>query len=286
MDYVDYEYIIRVENFLNFQGFFPIYIGEVQSDLLLFRATNYLPQNDQFRKKYVQHPDESKFNFSMGRCNFENQPIFYAANTAEGALMEKSASFRGVSKSNEKIFLSCWHINVNFYLVDFYFRTIEKIENPILYQEIFNRNNEIISRFPKNSKEIIRDLAFCGDRFASNGNNSYSFTSAMCNKIYRRFIENKFISGVTYTGATFNNSFQKCLNNYTNYALIPELIIKNHIQLVDVFEIEINGSEETLEIKRATAKTEVIEDEIYLENIDNMDELRKEEIFNLIKLKQ
>lgn len=260
-----------------------LYFGIVNVNEYLFRATSYFPEG-QLRKKHIQHP--CKLLSKLGRCNYPQEPAFYVANCADGALMEKSLSYRGDANGDECILLSRWKVLKEFFVIDFYFRSIENIDNPALHKEILKRNEFIMTNNPSSYPKIIADLTYVGDKFSVNDDSIYPFTSSICNVLYRKQINGKFISGVTYTGAAFCNYYGKSPNNYTNAAIIPELVNSNDIILVDVLKLKVNGGDYSFEILEATEKTETIKNIISLKKDNVLSEARKKEIFQFLKQKQ
>jgi len=276
------EYIKRIANQSLFIDY-PFSIGICDSNTILFRATSHYPKDDLFRKKYVRYPSDLD-KIELNRCNLPRQQIFYAAKTAEGALSEKSKCIRGEFNKPETIYLSRWVLLSDIFLVDFYFRTIESVKNENLQNYLLQRYNDIKSNF-SNYDQIIKDLSFIGDKFAVNGDREYPFTALACNEICRKVISGKKISGITYTGTTYNHYFKRCLNNYTNLAVIPELIEDESIILTDVIKLVI-PPEIDFEIVEATEKTETIKDEIKLIDIDLLSDARVNEIKEMLQNKQ
>lgn len=261
---------------------FPFFYKNHYYKQFLFRAT-FNPFDSTLTKRMVQHPPIKKIK-KIGRCNLKHKPVFYAASTLYGALLETSDTFSGKSKKSEIKILSRWKINKPFTILDFYYKTITEQTNEMLVEEIKKKLKEIKKKY-LNWKEKECILRFCGDRFAIEGEEAYPFTSLLCNLIYRKEIETNYISGVTYTGAKTDYNFGKNLESYTNVALIPELISNQSLELKDVIKIEINGAPDNdLKIISATEKTKIIEDKIKLIDINNLSETREKEILHIFNI--
>jgi len=262
---------------------FPFRFGYFDETRYLFRATDFYPHDRTFAKRDVQYPPSDKLEkVQLGRCNFEHQAIFYAASNCAGALIESSSCFRGEVKDAQYYYISRWKVVKPFTVVDFYLKTITEDTNPKLKEEIEKWELEIRETEP-NYDYAIDLLRFCGDRFAISGNSGYSFTANLSNLLYNQPIEGRTICGLTYTGAKEDFSIGKCWENYSNIALVPELIENGSLVLVDVIKVKITSDSEIfINLESATEKSDVITNDIKLIDESILTKTRIDEIVSEI----
>lgn len=261
------------------KDYFPFRLGYFDETHYLFRATDFFPHDRTFAKRDVQYPPSDKLGkVKLGRCNFEQQAIFYAASNCAGALIESSSCFRGETKGTQFFYISRWKVVKPFSIIDFYFKTITEDTNPKLKEEIENAELAI-RKIEPNCDSAIELLRFCGDRFAISGNSGYPFTANLSNLVYNQSLEGRTICGVTYTGAKEDMSIGKCWENYSNIALVPELIENGTLVLLDVLKVRVTSDSEIfINLESATKKSEIITSDIVLFEEKMLSEYRVNEV--------
>jgi hypothetical protein len=275
--------VTRLSQALNGLIDFPFFYGFFDQKQLLFRVTDYYPVDLSFSKKNVSYPPYDKAN--LNRCNFQNQPVFYAANNSYGALLETSAAFSGENCNVEIKYIGVWEVVKPFAMIDFYYKTITESTNPMLRERIEKRKKMIYNTFAE-PLEMERVLRFCGDRFAIEGDKAYSFTSLISNLLYKQIIENNYISGISYVGAKTDNYFKRNIEAYSNVALTTDLILNESIVLKDVIKLEISGfKDDELNILSATEESEIIQDRINLIEFESLTIQRQKEILAMLSKK-
>jgi len=247
---------------LNRMVYFPFFVSTVECPYYLYRVVKHFP----LTKNDIQFPPVKYA--KLNRCSLDSQPIFYAANTGEGALLECSDCYNGKKAEPEVLFISRWKIIRPFSLVDFYYKDIYKGINQKLFEHIIKTDRKIFieSNNPAQDKKM---LTICGNRFTINGDIAYPFTALLSNLIYGQVIRKEIIQGITYVGVKEDT--------YSNIAILPELINDKSVILTDVVKVEVIGKN-NVEILAATEKTEEILDQILLLDEEKLDKVRLSQI--------
>lgn len=254
---------------LNRMIYFPFFVSAVECPNYLYRAVKHNP----LTKKDIQYPPVKYA--KLNRCSLDSQPIFYAANTGEGALLECSDCYNGQKTEPEILFISRWKIIRPFYLVDFYYKDIYQGINQKLYEHIIKTDRKIYIE-SKNPEQDKKMLTTCGNRFTVNGDIAYPFTALLSNLIYGQVIRKEIIQGITYVGVKEDT--------YSNIAILPELINDKSVILTDVIKVKVIGKID-VEILAATDKSKEILDQIVLNDKKKLGEFRLSQIQDEFKWK-